>query len=71
MCLLHGNILCVTVGPMASPREGGFLAIVSLLHDKHSSSSSCSPASYSPDSEIEKENINPHIFYPIRRKLTF
>lgn len=54
MSLLHGNIMCVTVRPSTSPPKGGFITVVSMLHDKHSSSSSCSPASYSPDSKIEK-----------------
>lgn len=39
-----------TIGP---PWRGGFLTVVSMLHDKHSSPSSCSPASYSLSPKIE------------------
>lgn len=41
MCPLHGNKVRVTVRPIDQPSKGGSIATVSMLHDIHSSSSSC------------------------------
>ena len=72
--LLHGNIMYVTVRPTGQPWAGGFITVVSVLHDKHSSS----PPVVLPHIHFTlrlKSKTTPHTpprFLPaIRRRLTF
>lgn len=64
MSLLHGNIMCVSIRPWGRPSfEGAVLLLLCLLHDEHSSPSSCTPASCSTPLRL-KSKTHCHISYP-------